>query len=519
MRGSTDAPGEATPSGHVASAGSSQASATSAAASAGSSKTAAGSSQGSAGSAAASPAPPPSTGALAGEPELSPVALEALAKAREDARRDSANRAAARSYVPEHRKAAAPPARPSAWWRFGFPIVLVLAVLAVPLLFYAGYETVLNSNEGKLVKVPSDPSQPGWEALTEATPTMLVMHVDDQRKPVGLAVLGLTGENTGSILLIPMNTVLQVPGIGPVRVDEAYKRAGLDGVKLTIEGLLGAGMQETVVLDDKQWADLVTPTAPILVNNRDAVTSPTTGRTLFPKGPVALTPEQVGPYLGTSGANDDDFNRLLRNETFWRAWLAKVAAAPDDTLALPGESDTGFGRFVRKLADSQVEVKTLPLEKAGIPGSNETVSVPVKAELDALVAQMIPFPVSPIPGARPRVRILDGVGTLDNGVVAAPLLVQGGGQIDAVGNAVSFDRATTQLIYHEDELLPTVEKLRAALGVGELVKADRGNDNADVTVILGKDFAALPAASKSSVSTSPPTAIGTTIVGQATGNG
>ena len=77
--------------------------------------------------------------------------------------------------------------------------------------------------------------------------------------PVGVAVLSLTGEGTGGILLIPMNTVLQVPGVGPVRVDEAYKRGGVDGVKLTIEGLLGAGMQESVVVDDKRWADLTAP--------------------------------------------------------------------------------------------------------------------------------------------------------------------------------------------------------------------------------------------------------------------
>ncbi len=446
--------------------------------------------------------------------ELPPVALEALAKARADVRRergDPTGPPAAPSSVPRRSSSGRP--RSSAWWRFGFPVALALLFLAVPLLFWAGYETVLNSNEGKLVKLPSDPSQPGWEALTEATPTMLVTHVDDTGKPVGVAVLSLTGEGTGGILLIPMNTVLQVPGVGPVRVDEAYKRGGVDGVKLTIEGLLGAGMQESVVVDDKRWADLTAPLAPIPVTNRDPVVSPTTGRTLFAKGPLELAPQQVGPYLGTTGANDDDYNRLLRNQDFWEAWLAKIAAAPNDAAAVPGESDTGFGRFVRKLADSQVSVQTLPLQKVNLP-DGQSVSAPVEADVQALVAQMIPFPVSPIPGARLRVRILDGTGTLSHGVNAAPLLVKGGGQIDAVGNAMRFDYATTQLVYHDDAQRPAVEKLRAALGVGELVKTERGNDNADVTVILGKDFAASPAASKSSVITSPPTAVGTTIIGQ-----
>jgi hypothetical protein len=451
--------------------------------------------------------------------ELPPLALDALAKAREEVRREAEARArvgaAASGKAPRAtRKAAARRRRApvSPWWRYGFPMVLTLAILAVPVLFYAGYQTVLNSNEGRLVKLPSDAGQPGWEALTEATPTMLVTQVDDEGVPVGATVLSLTGDGTGSVLFIPMNTVLQVPGVGPVRMDEAYQRGGVDGLKLTVEGLLGAGMDETVVVDDEQWASLTQPTAPIVVNNTDAVANGF-GKVLIPKGLVPLAPDQVGPFLGTSSRGEDDYNRLLRNENFWKSWLAKVAAAPDDASALPGESDTGFGRFVRRLADSQVEMKTLPLQKVTLP-TGDVVYAPVTEEVQSLVAQLIPFPVSPIPGQRLRVRVLDGTGTLDNGIGAAPTLVRGGGQIDAVGNAVRFDYPTTQFVYHADEHAAAVEELRAALGVGELVKTERGNDNADVTVILGQDYAALPAAVRGSVITSPPTVVGTSVVEQ-----
>ena len=65
------------------------------------------------------------------------------------------------------------------------------------------------------------------------------------------------------------------------------------------------------------------------------------------------------------------------------------------------------------------------------------------------VASIIPFPEG-APGARPRLRVLDGTGKLDNGVSAAIVLGAAGAQIDVVGNARSFGQATTQFVYYDD---------------------------------------------------------------------
>jgi hypothetical protein len=85
--------------------------------------------------------------------------------------------------------------------------------------------------------------------------------------------------------------------------------------------------------------------------------------------------------------------------------------------------------------------------------------------------------------------VLDGTGSLDHGLGAAVVLAANGAQIDKVGNAPEFGRGTTQFIYYDEAVRSRVERMRDALGVGELVKSDELNVAVDVIVVLGEDYA------------------------------
>lgn len=374
-----------------------------------------------------------------------------------------------------------------------FPLVLLALFVTAGALVLAGYNTVLQSTDGKLADTPTDPSQPGWVALTEPTPTMLLLQVDDKKRLNSVTVLSLTAADTGGVILIPKSTVLQIPGIGDIPLDKAYETGGAVAVQRGVEAILQAGLGETQVVDAAQWSDLVKPVAPVALQSPDVV-GDGTGAVFFPKGALSLRPDQVGPYLSTVTPGSDDLNRLLRQQNFWKAWLAKVQAGKANPGVLPGETDSGLGRYVRRLADAQVTIQPLPVSAA--PTFIGTVYVPVADDVRQLVSQIIPFPVSSIPGARVRTRILDGTGRLDHGISAAPLLVRGGAQIDAVGNAARFDYTTTELVYSDENVRPQVERLREALGIGALRKTDSTAQAVDVTVVLGSDFAASPIASR-----------------------
>jgi hypothetical protein len=402
----------------------------------------------------------------------------------------------------------------SAFWRFGFPAIMVVLVALIPTLLYVGKQTVLRNLDGKLVTEVVDPNAPGWRAITDPTPTLLLVQTDAEGRANSLTVLSLTGDGAGGLLFIPMTTVVDLPELGSPPMTVIAEKKGLEGLQLAVEAVVGAGMQDVVVVTPAQWADLVAPVGGLTLRNPDDVTALTeTGqkKIVFAKGTITLESQDVGSYLATVSPGESDLNRLVRHDAFWSAWLRKVGTSNDDNV-VPGERESGLGRFVRALAADRVEQYPLPVQAAAIPGTDATLYLPIEGQVGALVAKLIPFPVGAPPGARPRVRLLDGVGTLEHGLKAAPLVVDGGGQIDQIGNADAFDVAVTQLIYIDDARKADAEKLRASLGVGEVVKGTTGGTATDVTVILGKDFAAQPPRSLT-VTTSPTGTATTTIVG------
>ncbi len=94
-----------------------------------------------------------------------------------------------------------------------------------------------------------------------------------------------------------------------------------------------------------------------------------------------------------------------------------------------------------------------------------------------------------------------GQQSVDHGLGAVGNVVAAGGQVDQIGNADAFGAATTTFQYSDDARLPEVERLRAGIGVGEIVKMSSELPAIDVTIILGADYAAQPPPSLAPVTT------------------
>lgn len=396
----------------------------------------------------------------------------------------------------------------SRWWSIGYPVVIALVVVAIPVLLYLGKETILDSTDGKVVAVVDDPRAPGYEALVEPTDTMLVVDEADDGTLSAATVLALSGPTSGGLVSIPPDTVMVAEDGRPVALAAAYADGGAEAVRSLVEGQMGAAMGEVEVVTADEWADLVAPVGPLVVDNPDDVVATEADgsqQVAFDAGEISVAPDQVGSFLSTRSPGDSDLNRMVRQQRFWAAWLRAVATAGDDPAVVPGEVDSGLGRFVRTLAATQVELQTLPVQRVPLPGAETSVFDPLEDQIVPLVARLVPFPVGAPPGARLTVRVLDGTGRLQQGLPAAPLLVLGGGEIAAVGNASTFDRSTTQITYLDEAQRPAVQALRDALGVGELVKGTEATDVVDVTVVLGADAeAALAGATTMTTSTLAP---------------
>ncbi len=373
--------------------------------------------------------------------------------------------------------------RRSRLWRWGFPALLLALFAAIPALVYAGYHVVLDSHDGRLILATTDPAKPGWEGAVEPTPTAAIATVNETGELTSVNILALTADGVGTVIFVPGDT--RAPSqVGAQTLVTAYRAGGVDALKPAVESIMGAGVEEFEVADSARWEELVGPVGSLTVANPDNVVYG--GQTTFPKGSIDIPPAQIGAYLRTRNWSENDTNRLLRQEAFWRAWLASVGTA-NRASAVPGETDSGIGRFVRTLATDQVDYQVLPVKVEPLPDAFASVYVPLTDDVTAIMTRAIPFPAAAPEGSRPTIRVLDGTGQLDHGVAAAQILAAAGAEIDAIGNAANFKIPTTQFIISGSDQQAAVEKLQAALGIGEVVQSADSSDSVDITVILGAD--------------------------------
>ena len=372
--------------------------------------------------------------------------------------------------------------------------LLAVLVLAGGGLAYAGTRVLRSSTTGEVLAPVVDPAAPGYEALVDPSPTIVVQH-DVDGELDSLTVLSLAspdGAGGGGVLLVPTRTLADLPMLGETTVDTVYDPARPQVQADAVGHLLGVGMQESALVSDDRWADLVAPVSPITIDNPNQIL--VDGVVRFEAGEIELEPGDVGPYLRSTVEGESDLARLFRHETFWTAWLDAVGADGSDA-AVPGELDSGIGRFVRALARSEHDVETLPVEQgepddAGtevVDLGDEPVFSPKSEQMRALVDRLVPLPLSPAPGERARVRILNGTTDVAEAADVAGRLPPAGVSVSIVGNAPTLDVEETTIEYAGEEFLDEAEAIAEILGVGTVVEDTRPSDAVDITVTLGAD--------------------------------
>lgn len=381
------------------------------------------------------------------------------------------------------------------WRSITFAVCLVVLVGTGVALTAVGVTTVRDSTAGKRFDPKNDPAEPGFEAFVTPTPTMVVTQVDDDRLvSVTLLSLGNGDAGGGSVVFVPPATVGSFGQYGPLRLDVAHDRLGSGGVLTGLQNVLFAGITESVEVDSERWTRLVAPVAPLRFENPDDLPAADDGRA-FAAGELELAADEVGAYLAARAPDESDFERMVRHQVLWEAWLKALGSAGPDAIA--GEVESGLGRFLRTLVRGQTSVSTLPVNEGtgADEGGGEGPAFTVRDdEVRALVAAAIPFPTGPSPGARTRVRLLSGVaGTAGTSAreQAARALVGEGAEIAIVGNAERFGQTDTRVIYDVPADVGAARKLARALGGASVVREQRGPgvaDVIDVTVVLGSDY-------------------------------
>lgn len=371
------------------------------------------------------------------------------------------------------------------WRSIAFAVLLVGLISAIPALAFTGARTLYRSRDGRVIEPITDPQAPGYQAIVDPTPTALVVQRDDELDPISLTVIGLgSGDTGGSVLFVPLDTTLVAPADGFFdSLRDAYEEGGNPILVNETARILGFGFDRVINLDDRGWATVVAQVAPVTVDNPDPVDE-------FSAGRIDLDPRDVGPYLAATTNDESDLNRLVRHEAFWDAWLQAIARAGSSDPSDPVVDEAGILPYVGTLAGGTYRLETLAVTPSEESSSEDTQALdPVEEELSDQVTEAVPFPVSPIRGARFRVRLLNGVSgaPIPNDVIER--LVAGGAQLSAIGNADAFGRETTSITYFEPGLEEDAEAADLLLGGSSEVRSSRRtNESVDLVIILGSDM-------------------------------
>lgn len=362
----------------------------------------------------------------------------------------------------------------------------VLTVVGVG-LGVGGLSAVRNSTLGEY-RTAAGPSEPGYRASVVRTPTMGVLIPGDDGSLAGAAVLALTPDDAGgSVAVLPPSTVAtHADGASSgdeVTLADVYASDGVDGAAEAMAGVLIAAVDQTVELDAATWEQLVAPVGSVEVMLDDPVAE-------WPAGEVELEPDEVGAFLAAHEDGEGDLARVERQQEFWTAWLAAVRAGGDS--ALPGEVESGIGRFVRVIAAGEGAALSVPVNRVdGADSADEALFVADAGRLGDFVAATIPWPTSPGVPERISVRLLNGSGDPDLLTEVAKELVAAGAEIDVVGNPDPLDQAET-VIVHTEATVGYARWLQSVIDgrlreVAPTSPDGADGDAIDVTVILGQD--------------------------------
>lgn len=151
-----------------------------------------------------------------------------------------------------------------------------------------------------------DPSR--WEAGAQRTDTLMLVQFSPQH-------------NTLTVMSIPRDSWVEVPGYGPGKINAAFSRGGVKLTIRTVEQLTGVRVDHFALLDFTAFKELT--------DHLGGVDIPTQHGSLHFDGEGAL--QFVRERYGLAGG---DFDRVKRQQAWLRAVITKTLSS--DTLSDPG---------------------------------------------------------------------------------------------------------------------------------------------------------------------------------------
>jgi hypothetical protein len=284
-----------------------------------------------------------------------------------------------------------------------------------------------------------------------------------------VAVIALPPGRRATVIAIPGDTVVDLPGGGPATVGEAGDSPG--SLIAAVQATFDQRIPHYVVSQAADFQNLINQAGGINVLIEEPLLWQ--GQTLGP-GDTTLTGGATLEYLRTAGPEEVAGR--------WEDVLAGVLAVLDD----PGVANWPFGAtddagvvpslLARAKGAPVVELPTSPLQDGG-------------QQVDRRGLRSLRLTRFPgIGGKLVRVVVLNGNGQPGLGAEVSTLLAPAGFRVVSSQNLEKFDTQETQVIAATSELLPQAEEVRRLLGLGKVYVGPQPTGIADITIVMGKDY-------------------------------
>lgn len=368
-------------------------------------------------------------------------------------------------------------------------------------LGWVGYRSSLRITGGVTAKV-TDPTKPGYVAEVRPTPVDMVAVTDSSGALASVLVVAAGPDGKGgTVSALPSKVVVPAAdGTDPQWMSLAFANGGLDGLRRQLGEGMTFGFTSAEQVSAGTIGALAKLVGPITITNVDnliqtnseglAPSDPAKWVVRYRAGPVTLRPDQIVDFLAFDGSGESPVNQVLRQQAVWEA-LFKGLAGKDLSGVAPGTTtadgeNPGFVSVLPSLLSGSITYEPIPLQQQPVPGMYLNVYRPDPGAVPAYVTRTVPFPTAAAPGQRARVKLLNGTTDRNAALRVAAKVVAAGGEISLLGNAGSFDQATTRVQYVASEAEAAANAVAAALGV-KATKAPDPAGNVDVNVIVGRD--------------------------------
>lgn len=355
----------------------------------------------------------------------------------------------------------------------GAVVVLLIAAVAVTVVVRRSSSTSAKRATREPAVVP----------VSAVTPTFLFAHRDANDR-LDLVALVENGKRGGSVVLVPTATQIEVPALGTQTVAD-LSRLGDDAVLQTgVENALGVRVGQVLVLNDLGLVGALKPAGELIVRFRQPV-EPSEGapRQILAAGRQTISSDDAAIVLAHPDRTKE-LDHLVAVQAIFEGWIA--ALHNPDVARQTQDRVPQLQPFVKLGEAGETRVDTVPVQAIG--GGGETRFQIREADLGAMLAATMPSARLAGSGHRPRVEVLNGVGSVGVSQKVAACLVPAGAHVTLTGNVRGFGVPTTQVRYATESDAQVAQEYATLLGAG-IVGRSKALDVVDVSVVVGADFA------------------------------